>query len=133
MQGLGYGRDYVRGYEFYVMDGQQYALLKNNLKFAIIPTRVLKFNFIKTEKFNTLPIAFYFNAHIDLGDADDEREYIYDPFGPPNFTNPLANELLVGYGVGIDFVSYYDFVIRLEYSVNRMGEKGFFIAMRPPI
>jgi hypothetical protein len=132
-QGLGYGRDYVRGYEYYVMDGQQYALLKTNLKFAVIPTRVLKFNFIKTDKFNTLPIAFYLNAHVDLGYAYDNRDYIYNPMGPPNFTNPLANQLLVGYGLGIDFVSYYDFVIRLEYSVNKMGEGGFYIALRPPI
>jgi outer membrane protein assembly factor BamA len=132
-QGLGYGRDYVRGYEYYVMDGQHYGLLKNNLKFALIPQQVIKFNFIPTDKFNTLPIAFYLNAHIDLGYSYDKRDYIYNPLGPPNFTNPLANELLVGYGVGIDFVSYYDFVFRLEYSVNKMGEGGFYIALRPPI
>lgn len=133
LNGLGYGRDYVRGYEFYVIDGQHYGLIKNNFKFALIPTRILRFDFIPTEKFNTLPIALYLNAHIDLGYSYDKRDNIYNPLGPPNFTNPLANELLMGYGVGIDFVSYYDFVFRLEYSVNKMGEGGFYIALRPPI
>ena len=30
---LGYDRDYVRGYEHYVIDGQNFALFKSNLKF----------------------------------------------------------------------------------------------------
>lgn len=139
LQGLGYGRDYVRGYEFYVMDGQHYGILKNNFKFALIPTRVLKFNFIKTDKFNTLPIAFYLNAHFDLGYAVDNRDNVPATLLPSSgnemipFTNPLANRILTGYGVGIDFVSYYDFVFRLEYSVNHRGEGGFYISLLPPI
>lgn len=139
LQGLGYGRDYVRGYEFYVMDGQHYFILKNNIKFALIPTRVLKFNFIKTDKFNTLPIAFYLNAHIDFGYSVDNRTNVSPTLIPNSgnefreFTNPLANRILNGYGIGIDFVSYYDFVFRLEYSVNQRGEGGFYISLLPPI
>lgn len=139
LQGLGYGRDYVRGYEFYVVDGQHYGIWKNNIKFAIIPTRVLKFNFIKSEKFNTLPIAFYLNAHFDVGYSVDDRTDVPATLIPNSegkmmpFTNPLANRILNGYGVGIDFVSYYDFVFRLEYSVNHRGEGGFFISLLPPI
>jgi outer membrane protein assembly factor BamA len=124
MQGLGYGRDYVRGYEYYVIDGQHFALLKNNLKFELVKMREMTFPFIPTDKFNKLFYAFYLNVYADLGYVFDNRNVS---------TNPLSNEILTGYGVGLDFVTYYDFVLRLEYSFNKMGESGFFISFMPSI
>ena len=56
-QGLGYGRDFVRGYEYYVINGQHFVLLKNNLKFAIIPQRIADLGFIRTTKFSIVPYA----------------------------------------------------------------------------
>jgi hypothetical protein len=50
-----------------------------------------------------------------------------------NGQNPLANQLLWGTGVGIDFVTYYDLVIRFEYTINKQGETGFFINLVAPI
>ena len=38
-----------------------------------------------------------------------------------------------GTGIGIDFVTYYDKVIRFEYGVNDMGETGLFIHFVAPI
>ncbi|MBN2173225.1 MAG: hypothetical protein JW731_03785 [Bacteroidales bacterium] len=124
LQGLGYGRDFVRGYEYYVVDGEYYGLWKNNLKFELVPNRVLNFNFIPTEKFSKLYYAFYLNAYVDMGYVVDNRDID---------TNPLANRYLMGYGLGLDFVSYYDFVIRFEYSFNIKGESGFFIHFMPSI
>lgn len=124
MRGLGYGRDYVRGYEYYVVDAQHYALLKNNLKFELVSRRVQEFKFIPTDKFNKLYYAFYLNVFCDLAYGVDNRENVY---------NPMANELLPGYGVGLDFVTYYNFVLRVEYSFNNRGESGFFISFMPSI
>jgi len=124
MQGLGYKRDYIRGYEFYVIDGQHFALLKNNLKFELVSQRVQEFKFIPTDKFNKLYYAFYINLYADFGYVYDYREGV---------NNPMANELLPGYGIGIDFVTYYDFVFRFEYSFNKMGESGIFISFLPSI
>jgi hypothetical protein len=31
--------------------------------------------------------------------------------------------------VGLDFITYYDLVLRFEYSFNKMKESGFFIHM----
>jgi outer membrane protein assembly factor BamA len=98
---LGYGRDYVRGYEYYVINGQNFLLLKNNLKFRLLPTFVKKFNFIPSEKFSTIPFSFYLNAFYDMGYVDDQQYFQ---------NNSLTNTLLPGYGIGIDFVSYYDVV-----------------------
>jgi outer membrane protein assembly factor BamA len=124
MQGLGYGRDFLRGYEYYVIDAQHFGLWKNNLKFELVPTRVKTFNFIPTEKFSKLYYAIYLNLYTDLGYAADNRKEVY---------NPLSNEILIGYGIGLDFVTYYDFVVRFEYSFNKSGESGFFIHFMPSI
>ncbi len=123
-RGLGYGNDYIRGYEFYVIDGQNYGLLKTNLKFELLPTKILKFNFIKTEKFNIIHYAIYLNLFIDLG-------YVYDDEFYQN--NTLSNSFQYGTGIGIDFVTYYDIVIRFEYSMNKMKETGFFIHFKASI
>ncbi len=123
-RGLGYGRDFVRGYEYYVVDGQHYGVFKNNLKWELVSTRVMKFGFVPTEKFSKLYYAFYLNLFSDIG---------YDVDNLHASTNPLANQFLVGYGIGLDFVTYYDFVFRFEYSFNKMGESGFFIHFIPPI
>jgi hypothetical protein len=124
LQGLGYGRDFVRGYEYYVIDGQHYGLLKNNLKLELIPNRIATFEFIPTEKFNKLYYAVYLNVFSDLGYVFDNRNLA---------ANPLSNNLLVGYGIGLDFVTYYDFVLRVEFSLNRKGETGFYFHFMPSI
>lgn len=124
IRGLGYERDFARGYEYYVVDGMHYALLKNNLKFILVPNRVQNFNFIPWEKFSKLYWALYLNVFADVAYVSDTRKNIY---------NPLANDLILGYGIGLDLVTYYDFVIRFEYSFNKMGESGFFIHFMPSI
>ncbi len=117
-QGLGYDRDFVRGYELYVIDGQHYGLLKTALKFAILPMRKVKLKFLKSEKFNTLPLAFYINANFDMGYVQDNQY---------NDQNPLAGSLLLGGGLGLDVVTFYDISWRAEYSVNKNLEHGFFL------
>jgi outer membrane protein assembly factor BamA len=121
---LGYGRDYVRTYQYYVVDGRSFGLLKMNLKFALIPPRKVKLNFIKTDKFNTIPYAFYLNAFFDAGYVDEPGETL---------TNKLPNRFIYGSGLGLDFVTYYDAVARFEFGVNHMGEMGFFLSFIAPI
>ncbi len=125
-KGLGYGRDFVRSYEYYVVDGQNFALLKTNLKFAILPTKVFDIGFIPSEKFSKVHVAIYANLFTDIGYSDD-------PYSDPVNRNELDNSLLVGYGAGLDFVTYYDVVFRTEFSINRMGEYGFFLHFMAPI
>jgi hypothetical protein len=40
---------------------------------------------------------------------------------------------LGGAGIGIDMVTYYDIVLRFEYSVTRQGDRGFFISFEADI
>lgn len=121
---LGYGRDFVRAYEYYVVDGQFFILSKSNLKYQLLKTRIKKIGSIKSEKFNTIPYSFYLNLSYDAGYVKDRLNYK---------NNSLANQYLHGYGIGIDFVTYYDKVFRLDYSINKQGEKGIFIHFIAPI
>jgi len=123
---IGYGRDIVRGYEYYVVNGQNFGIFKNNLKFALLPRRDMNIDFLKSEKFSKVHYAFYLNAFFDMGFVDN--------FYPdPDHNNQLENSLLIGYGIGLDFVTYYDLVFRFEYSFNRMNEHGFFLHFMAPI
>jgi outer membrane protein assembly factor BamA len=119
-RGLGYGNNFVRGYEYYVVDGKHYILSKTNLKFALFPERDLKLGFIPLEKFNRLHYAIYLNIFADVA-------YVAGLENKGEVHNLLPNTLLAGLGFGIDFVTYYDKVVRFEYSVNKWGESGIFI------
>ncbi|MBS4055908.1 MAG: hypothetical protein KGZ82_01160 [Bacteroidales bacterium] len=121
---FGFNNDFVRSYELYVIEGQDWGLMKNNLKFALLPTRVGKISGIRSEKFNKIHYACYINLFTDLG-------FVKRPQSATEST--LNNALLVGSGVGLDFVTYYDLVFRLEYGINHRGEKGLFIHFVAPI
>jgi outer membrane protein assembly factor BamA len=123
-RGLGYGNEYVRSYELYVVDGQDYGLMKNNLKFALLTPRNGKIPVIKSEKFNKIHYALYMNLLFDAAFVSNSKI---------NTTSTLQNKLLFGGGVGIDLVTYYDLVFRVEYSINQYGDRGFFVHFMAPI
>ncbi|MDP4267836.1 MAG: BamA/TamA family outer membrane protein, partial [Bacteroidota bacterium] len=96
---LGYDRDFIRGYEYYVIDGQHFGTLKTNIKYELVSERKEKVNIVKAEKFNTFHYAFYLNAFSDIG---------YVSATNIDTTNTYVNKCLVGYGIGLDYVTYYD-------------------------
>ena len=122
-KGLGYV-NFVRGYEYYVIDGQSYALLKSNFKFAIIKDKTGEISFIKTDKFRKYHYSIFLNLFADAGYVVD------DLYGS---VNNMSNALQIGSGVGIDFLTYYDMILRLEFSVNKYGENGLYIHFEKPI
>lgn len=116
---LGWNNDFVRGYEYYVIDGQNYALGKLSFKYQLVKPRVIDLQQLKRlKKFNRIPYAIYICT---FGDAAYVKEDYF------NKTNVLSNTFIYGYGIGLDLVTYYDNVIRMEYSVNKQLEHGFFL------
>jgi len=119
---LGY-EDFVRGYEYYVINGQSSLLLKTNLKYQLLSSGKKTLPVVKNPNIAKFHYAFYLNAFMDGG-------YISDN----NFqNNDLANSWLIGYGVGLDFVTYYDKVVRVEFTTNKLNEFGFFLHFVQPI
>lgn len=123
-QGLGYRNDYVRTYELYVVGAMNFALVKNNLKFAILNPTTRYLPLIKNERFGKIHIALYANIFFDCA---------YSWKIPERPTSFLDNMFIFGTGVGLDFVTYYDKVLRLEYGINDMGETGLFMHFVAPI
>jgi outer membrane protein assembly factor BamA len=109
---LGYGDAYLRGLESYVQDGS-IGLLSNTTLYQKLFTYIFK-NPIKTKTHDKIPFTFYLKAFGDMG-------YAYNKYKTPN---RLSNTFLHTTGIGIDVVSIYDFVFRLEYSFNQKGDQG---------
>ncbi|MBL7950659.1 MAG: BamA/TamA family outer membrane protein [Flavobacteriales bacterium] len=121
-EGLGYGH-FVRGYEYYVIDGEHFALGKANLIFQLVKPRTYRMEGVPLEAFRTLYIAIYLNLYSDLGRVWDSR---YASM------NPLSDHWINGNGLGLDLVTSYDQVLRAEYSINALGEHGFFLHFTQP-
>lgn len=111
---LGYGDLYLRGMENYVVDGTA-GFLSNTTFYHKLFTYVFK-NPIKSKSHDKIPFSFYLKAFGDLG-------YVHN--AQPTFTNTFPNRMLRSAGIGLDIVSIYDFVFRLEYSFNQFGDRGF--------
>jgi outer membrane protein assembly factor BamA len=122
-RGLGYDKETISGYELYVIDGQHFVISKCHLKWQIFRfnTRV---SGVPIENFKNIPLALYFKLHADAG-------YVSNQY--PTGNERFANRWLSGLGAGLDFATYYDFVVRFEYSINGAGETGFFINFKAGI
>lgn len=116
---LGYNRDFVRGYEYYVVDGTHFGVIKTSLKFALLPESKLHIGFIPTEKFSLVHYAAYLTWFGDAG-------YVFKNEHNDHF-NQLPGTLLLGSGFGLDLVTYYDKVMRIEVAMNRKGETGIYV------
>lgn len=121
---LGYNAYAVSGYELYVIDGQTFSMAKLNAKYRIFNLN-FRMRFLPLEKMRSVPLAVYLKIYSDGG-------YVLD-----NTKNPenmlLSNKFLWGNGIGLDFVSYYDLVLRVEYSINRSLQQGLFLHMKAAI
>jgi outer membrane protein assembly factor BamA len=122
-QGLGYGRAFVRGYEYNVIHGAHHFLLKQNLKYALISPRMFHIAVMPHEKFRDAWLAVYINLFADAGYVSGIR----------SDGNDLVNRWIGGTGIGLDFVTYYDKVIRLEATLNDQGKVGVFAHFVAPI
>ena len=110
---LGYEDNYIRGLEYFVIDGVAFGLGKFDLKKKILHFEVPVI--FKTNLVDKIPFTFYAKTYTDVG-------YVYN-----RFDSRLNNRFLYGGGFGIDIITLYDFSISIEYSFNQLGQKGLFL------
>jgi hypothetical protein len=112
---MGYGENYLRGLELYVIDGVALSWTKFTLRkklFAInIPVPV------KSKYLSGIPLTFFAKTYSDLG-------YVYNR---APYQAQLNNKFLYTGGFGLDILTQYDFNMRFEYSFNQLGKSGLFI------
>jgi len=114
-RGLGYGENYLRGLEYYVIDGVATALVKATLKKKIVSFNIPFRLFPKV--FTKIPFTFFAKTYGDAGYAYNKKTtYTY-----------LNNRLLYSGGFGIDVLTLYDINLRFEYSFNQLGKNGLFL------
>ena len=117
LRGLGNSTDMVRGYELYVVDGQRTFIWRNSLRYQLFNVRK-QLNWLHVRQFNTLPIAAYLTAFGDAG-------YVSSTVAE-QYQSQLANRLLMGTGMSLDVVTFYNLVMRFSGTINAQGKAGFF-------
>jgi outer membrane protein assembly factor BamA len=113
---IGYGGMQLRGLEYYVVDGTAGLVARNAFHYNV--KNWVLHNPLQTKTHDQIPIRLYFKLFADAG-------YAYHKYATPS--NSLSNTLLYTYGAGLDVVSVYDFVFRMEYSRNQLGRDGLYL------
>jgi hypothetical protein len=114
---LGYDPTLVRGYEYYVVDGQHYALFQTEVKWLIWDL-LIPGSAIPIEQFGEIPFEIYLRPHLDAGRVWDN---IYTD------QNELRNDWIWGGGIGMDVVAYDKYVISLNWSIAKSLENGLYL------
>jgi outer membrane protein assembly factor BamA len=118
---LGY-KQFVRGYEPYVIDGQQYLLFKSTVRYALFHQKLLNTSILPLKAYKKSVCSSYFSFFVDGGQVKGTKT-----------GNNLTNTTLIGIGLGWDWVFYYDKVIRFEYSINKDKQQGLYIHFTKPL
>ncbi len=113
---IGYGGMQLRGLEYYVVDGTAGIVSRNAFHFNVKNFTLT--NPVPIKNHEKIPIRLYLKLFADAG-------YAYHKYA--GRSNSLSNTLLYTYGAGIDLVSVYDFVFRVEYSRNQLGREGLYL------
>lgn len=121
---MGYDKIFIRGYEVYVIEGPQFFLNKTTLKKRIL-SRSWDLDFWRTKQFNYFPLAIYLKAYADWGYVNS-----YSAYSNNSINTLLADKFLGGAGAGIDIVTAYDVVVRLEYTFTTQNTNGFFLHVK---
>ena len=121
-RGLGYNGLWLRGYERDVIEGQSFIMQQNTVRKRIFSREFDFSRVIPLDQFNVIPLDIYLKGYVDQGYVSNTIPY--------EQSDRLSNRYLMGYGLGIDFVTFYDSVFRAEYSWKIDGTSGLFYSFR---
>jgi len=110
-----YGNIFMRGYEYYVIDGDAGIIGR-----ATVQHELLNFTVrpgLDNKRLVSYPIRIFGKLYTDAG-------YAYEK-DPGN--SLLNNKLLHSWGLGVDLVMPYDVIFKVEYSFNQLGGNGLFL------
>jgi hypothetical protein len=71
----------------------------------------------KDELAYKVPLRAYVKTFVNAG-------YMYHP--EPGL-NTLNNRMLYSWGLGLDFITHYDFTFKVEWSFNLLGQNGIYL------
>lgn len=113
---LGYSDFFMQGFEYYVVDGVAGGYAK-----ALLSREIVNLHFHvkrkRDEVTHRIPLRAYAKTFVNAG-------YMYHP--EPGL-NTLNNRMLYSWGVGLDFITHYDFTFKIEWSFNLLGQNGLYL------
>jgi outer membrane protein assembly factor BamA len=115
---MGYGDNYMRGMEYYVIDGVAGGMIRNTVRKQIFDIK-LKTG-LNSRTYGTIPFKIFLKAYGDMGYSYNKNNVT---------SNSLTNRFLYTGGFGIDVLTIYDVVMRFEYSFNQLSERALFLHM----
>jgi outer membrane protein assembly factor BamA len=115
--GLGYDGILARGYELDVIEGPRYFLAKNSFRKLLFKGKKDMSNFMPVAQFNDFKLALYAKLIADFGYVENYPNY--------QISSRLTDTLLYSVGAGLDIISLYDLVMRLEYTYNSQQTWNF--------
>jgi outer membrane protein assembly factor BamA len=120
---LGYGTMQMSGLDYYVIDGNAGSIFKAALHYKLGTIQLPKtigIGFVDklNKRLPDIKYIFWLKAFTNLGYVYSER---------PANTSRLSNTLLRTAGIGVDMISIYDLVIKIDYSMNQLGDKGVYL------
>lgn len=119
---LGFNDDFVRGYQYYVINGQDFLLFQTDINIKVLDVDIPLFRKFPVSYLQSLPLKIHVRYHLDLG-------YVWDRFYAQ--ANQLSNTDLIGTGLGVDLIFYsYNIIVQFEYTFNKNGEKGLYLRYR---
>jgi outer membrane protein assembly factor BamA len=113
---IGYDDLFLQGYEYYVIDGVAGGYTKATISRPVWQTHI-SLPSKKIKELNYIPLKLYAKTFINMG-------YVYNPEAGPNLLN---NRMLYSAGIGLDIVASTDFVIKIEWSFNQLGQNGVYL------
>lgn len=112
---MGYKSNYVRGYEYYVVEANHFAIGRLSLKYEAMRKR---FDNLPFRYLPMLPVWIYPKIFLDCGYAANNKNQA---------NNNLANTFLYSIGAGVDIITAYDLKLRIEFAYNHLGENGLYL------
>lgn len=113
---VGYQDLFMQGYEYYVIDGVAGGYAKLSLSRELFNTTI-RIPSERIKRLNNIPFRAYAKIFGNTG-------YIHNPH---SVDNPLNNQVIYSGGFGIDLVTFYDFIVKLEFSFNQLGQNGLYL------
>ncbi len=123
-QAFGY-TEYLTGYDDFIIDGTDYFINKIILKYQLVKPQVVDLPFIKAKQFGKVHYSIYINLLGDIG-------YVNNKFTDPLNDNTMVNTWQYSTGVSVDYVTYYDKTLGIEFAINRYGNYGIFFHAKTP-
>ncbi len=113
---LGGEQDYIRGYEYYLIEGSSIGMYKTSLMRKMVDRKINFGKMMPFANYKEMDAKVFLSLNMDYGYVLD------DLFRTSNF----VNRNLWGGGLGLNFLLYNKFSCSFEASLNQRKEVGLF-------